>query len=484
MIPIVFGLRFFGRCDAIAGVGHVSTEFVHFCYAPIVPLRTVFVLKGGKSRVAAEIDLPFCWKSVLIAWARAILIALFAVAGCFLTLELEDRHPEPAIPIVSCGLCLALLATSYLSHGLGRANKETASEIRKHLDLSGIAWGEPETDSNAASRPLNPDVGRHDGRPQTSEPSFRQLGSTRDNALELLVKASILLTILGLSAVLYATVAFASDWSVRKASKPFLPTIDADERIPESPVELPKDASVRVLPIGEFPVELLVEETSSMMGYWHGKQPKLRFNGKTVGGRPVDHSPMSDWADNLGPADTVLRKADLKASFDLTISESMKHRAVPFTVEMDVFLPRRLDRDTFGPVEQRARTTGQFFAVTAEEYELIKQRDEALKKRRDSVAVLESYNADVAAWNHAVDVAVDRNTRLYETRTTWLVAGTVLVVIGLLLAIVTRHTMSIATAVLLLCVVLWFDYRHGSSEPQSLEQLQPIDIPARLSPGP
>lgn len=67
----IAGQDSYGKVDEVPGVGHVETRFDHLYFLPLLPQGSELVLacdRDGRSRVA----IPTSFKSVLVAWARAL----------------------------------------------------------------------------------------------------------------------------------------------------------------------------------------------------------------------------------------------------------------------------------------------------------------------------------------------------------------------------------------------------------------------------
>jgi len=77
---IIFGTRYYGKVDEVPGLFHVATRFLHIWFIPLIPLGSILILaKSGNSIHGAKIPLSF--KSILIAWLRAaVLAAAFSAA--------------------------------------------------------------------------------------------------------------------------------------------------------------------------------------------------------------------------------------------------------------------------------------------------------------------------------------------------------------------------------------------------------------------
>jgi len=82
----VHGARLFGKVDAVPGVLHVGTRFLHAWLVPLVPTASFVVIDEGQPRWLRKeeqlIKLPsMSWRSVALAYFRTLLgLVLFAAA--------------------------------------------------------------------------------------------------------------------------------------------------------------------------------------------------------------------------------------------------------------------------------------------------------------------------------------------------------------------------------------------------------------------
>src|SRR5262249_27541487 len=71
MGAIIVGTHLFGSVDRVPGLGRVATQFAHFNYLPLVPLRSYIIIEGsehGEEFQGKRISLNFT--SVLIGYYR------------------------------------------------------------------------------------------------------------------------------------------------------------------------------------------------------------------------------------------------------------------------------------------------------------------------------------------------------------------------------------------------------------------------------
>jgi hypothetical protein len=82
---IVFGTRYYGKCDQVPGLFYVATLFHHVQFVPLVPTGTFLILDNGEKNDEhfTAYRIPFSIRSMLLGWVRAILWSA-AIAGCLL----------------------------------------------------------------------------------------------------------------------------------------------------------------------------------------------------------------------------------------------------------------------------------------------------------------------------------------------------------------------------------------------------------------
>ena len=126
---LVFGTRLYGQVDKTPGVGSISTEFFHLQYFPIAPLSSYFV---SESQYKLPVKTRFNWKSVFVAWARALLLIGFVTGVLFAVLEFNDGNTSSASnAFVVCAMLVCAFEFLRTTHGIGRASKSRAAELRE-----------------------------------------------------------------------------------------------------------------------------------------------------------------------------------------------------------------------------------------------------------------------------------------------------------------------------------------------------------------
>lgn len=146
-----FGKLRCGKVDHFAGLFHVVTEFLHANFIPLLPLRSVLVLRSPSAKEPdTDVPLPLCWKSVWTGWLRATLVVLLLLSVVKLSrdyarwVEIPPPRraaavkPETRLAAVvdSLALTFALAVFLGLSYRLTRASWNRAVELAAVLGLS------------------------------------------------------------------------------------------------------------------------------------------------------------------------------------------------------------------------------------------------------------------------------------------------------------------------------------------------------------
>ncbi|MBL4847031.1 MAG: hypothetical protein JKY65_16040 [Planctomycetes bacterium] len=134
-----FGTRRYGKVDQIPGLCHLTTEFFAVNWFPLIPLRTVAVLEKGDDELE-EAGLPkLLWKSVFVAWARALLVVVATMGGLLGLIGLfaaSGFEPGGTIGGVACVFAVAGLLASY-SPFIRKANYQQACRVAAAIGLDG-----------------------------------------------------------------------------------------------------------------------------------------------------------------------------------------------------------------------------------------------------------------------------------------------------------------------------------------------------------
>ena len=133
-----YGTSLFGRVDEVPKHCYVATAFLHLYGFPLIPIRT-YVVRWDDFPENFGRPIPFSGKSILVAWFRALLIAVpiiaavsaFALYGDRSVGARNWRHGSAIASIVT----LVLLAISYWP-AWRRASMLRAQELASILGLS------------------------------------------------------------------------------------------------------------------------------------------------------------------------------------------------------------------------------------------------------------------------------------------------------------------------------------------------------------
>lgn len=126
---IIYGQDFYGKVDAIRGVGHVETRFDHLYFFPILPQGSELVLaydRDGCSRIA----IPTSFKSVLVAWAR-----MLTGVGLFFAPLVAGVCAGPLAACATLAAAVGLLALLYLHPRLRFASYARARRLIEQAGL-------------------------------------------------------------------------------------------------------------------------------------------------------------------------------------------------------------------------------------------------------------------------------------------------------------------------------------------------------------
>jgi hypothetical protein len=127
----VFGLRLYGRVDAVPGQFHVATEFYHVQFLPVVPMQTWLITSQDGSGWQG-VKIPLCRKSVAVAWARGVSALATVVAGIWALAEAGGRTGGDWQAPAALTLVAALVfAATKFSHAINRAICERACELAR-----------------------------------------------------------------------------------------------------------------------------------------------------------------------------------------------------------------------------------------------------------------------------------------------------------------------------------------------------------------
>ncbi|RMG18516.1 MAG: hypothetical protein D6731_01860 [Planctomycetota bacterium] len=142
---IVYGTGYYGRVQAIPGVGYVATRFAHIYYVPLLPLQSYLVVRESWWAPKEGVKIGPSLLSVFVAWLRAAMV----IAGLALYFGLISHRLEPALVGGGLFLLAGLLLGSYKLPGIGRASFRRACKLVERAGLGpralvavGLAYGE------------------------------------------------------------------------------------------------------------------------------------------------------------------------------------------------------------------------------------------------------------------------------------------------------------------------------------------------------
>lgn len=128
---IIFGTRLYGKVDEVPGLFHVSTQFFHIDFLPLIPTGSyaVFSEEGSGWRGA---NIGLSGKSVLVAWVRAACVIAVIAGVVFGIMAMGDRGGPAAgimIALVLGGGGIAGFVATKKIPQLTHASYERALEI-------------------------------------------------------------------------------------------------------------------------------------------------------------------------------------------------------------------------------------------------------------------------------------------------------------------------------------------------------------------
>jgi len=131
-----FGTKLMGKVDEVPRMGYVSTQFFHVNYLPLIPTGTYFVLEESGDNFRG-VTLPLSFKSVCVAWLRALLFIGFIASVIIAIIFVSDQKTPEAIGIGLAGvLAVAFFWCTYYIPFIARANYERAMELAQRIGLN------------------------------------------------------------------------------------------------------------------------------------------------------------------------------------------------------------------------------------------------------------------------------------------------------------------------------------------------------------
>jgi hypothetical protein len=133
---IVWGTLNAGKVDSVPDMFHVTTQFAHLYYIPLIPTGSYLILP--EKRPDGEfvgIPIPISFKSIVVGWLRAACV-VGAIALCVVTITELNKNRPWGVAFAGMLMALGVLFMSYRLKFLTHASYERAVELGKKLGLS------------------------------------------------------------------------------------------------------------------------------------------------------------------------------------------------------------------------------------------------------------------------------------------------------------------------------------------------------------
>ncbi len=131
-----FGTKLMGKVDEVPRVGHVSTQFFHINYLPLIPTGTYFVLEEQGDNFRG-VTIPLSFKSILVAWLRAATFLAFFIAVITTIITVSEKKTPAAIGsgLAAVAAIAAFWGTYYIPL-VSRASYDRALDLAHRVGLS------------------------------------------------------------------------------------------------------------------------------------------------------------------------------------------------------------------------------------------------------------------------------------------------------------------------------------------------------------
>ena len=131
-----FGTKLMGKVDEVPRMGYVSTQFFHVNYLPLIPTGTYFILEESGDNFRG-VNLPLSFKSILVAWLRALLFIGFIVAVFVAIIAAaEQKMPRAIVAGVSAVFAVAGFWCTYYLPLVSRASYHRAMDLAERIGLN------------------------------------------------------------------------------------------------------------------------------------------------------------------------------------------------------------------------------------------------------------------------------------------------------------------------------------------------------------
>jgi hypothetical protein len=139
---MIIGDDYFGKVDSVPGLFFVKTRFLHCNCFPLVP-RESYLFLDAKTDLSGYcgVKIPFGWKSLGIAWSRAVLAIAIAMSlfagGVVLFVGTVDGTVHRGIYLgASWSIALILILIMRLTYKCEPANLKRAVELGHYLGFA------------------------------------------------------------------------------------------------------------------------------------------------------------------------------------------------------------------------------------------------------------------------------------------------------------------------------------------------------------
>lgn len=297
----------------------------------------------------------------------------------------------------------------------------------------------------------------------------------------LLASAATFLILIALPAAFFSAASYRVSWSLGVRT-PYLPETPKIPPVPDEVVEIPAAIeNLQVISPKGSRIRVLVEDTQAVWGYWQCQFADLHIGDQSIRGKGVDDTPVSEWSASIeSHLPTPERNVELIAEFDLPADSVELHQTVPFRVELRVLRAEIVAPETFDAVPYIAESTGNVFAITADEKTRVDLRKSIIDKHVRVAHSFRLYNADVNSYNHAITIAEEENAHNQVLLFRWLAGSTATGLLAVLLAAVSGRYLRTAVTAILFLGILWIDYSAWANQPEKPSPLELVEIPAQV----
>lgn len=140
---IVYGTGTYGKVDAVAGIGHVATQFFTLYYLPILPLGTYFVTSEENNSIHG-VKLPFNLKSIGVAYLRGLLavgalVSIGTAIWAFVNLNKIAGNDHVIVGVACALLAPVAIGLFILTYRVAMINRATYERAQQLADACGFS---------------------------------------------------------------------------------------------------------------------------------------------------------------------------------------------------------------------------------------------------------------------------------------------------------------------------------------------------------